>query len=305
MTAMAAQPGSGITHDPRWLAAGAGGFLAAVAALWAIHALPLAGVMLWLALMPILAAGFLAGPVAAIGAAGLGGALLWLAGGTWPLLYFVAVIGLPGAVLPLLAMRPQGFALGAPLVFFGLYPLLLLGWGATEFADRPGGLMGMLANAARQVLTEFAVPEAMTARVAGLIPALLALWLTVIWTANAAIAQSLLARKGLALLPSPRWQAVRLPFWYALLPAAGAGIWLVNRGDPLLLPALLILLLPFFFQGLAGVHRRVARLQGRRMVLAGFYVLMVIFLQLMAPAVVALGLYDQWARRAPRGGNPT
>lgn len=302
---MAAQPGSGITHDPRWLAAGAGGTLAAVAALWAFHGLPAAGVMLWLASVPVLGAGFLAGPAAAIGAAGLGGALLGLTGGIWPLLYFAAVIGLPGALLPLLAMRPQGFTLGPPLVFLGIYPLLLLGWGAMEFADQPGGLMGMLANAARQVMVEFAVSEAMIARVAGLIPALLALWLTAIWAVNAALAQRLLARQGLALLPTPGWQAARLPFWYALLPAVAAGIWLVNLGDPLLLSALLILLLPFFFQGLAGVHRRAAGLQGRRMVLAGFYVLMVIFLQLMAPAVVALGLYDQWARRAPRGGNPT
>lgn len=303
--AMAARPGSGIAHDPRWLAAGAGGFLAAAAATWAFRDLPAAGVMLWLASVPILAAGFLAGPAAAIGAAGIGGALLWLSGGIWPLLYFTAVIGLPGAALPLLAMRPQGFALGGPLVFLGVYPLLLLGWGATEFADQPGGLMGMLAGAARQVMEEFAVSDTMIARVSGLIPALLALWLTIIWSANAAIAQRLLARWGLALLPTPGWAAARLPFWYALLPAAAAGIWLAGQGNALLLPSLLILLLPFFFQGVAGVHRRAAGLRGRRMALAGFYVLMVIFLQLMAPAVVALGLYDQWARRAPRGGNPT
>jgi hypothetical protein len=305
MTAMAARPGSGITHDPRWLAAGAGGFLAAVAALWAFRGLPGSGAMLWLASMPILAAGFFAGATAAMSAAGLGAALLWLTAGSWPMLYFAAVIGVPGAMLPLLALRPQGMALGGPLVFMGLYPLLLFGWGAMEFADRPGGLIGTVSATARQVMAEFALPEAMVSRVAGLVPALLALWLAVVWTANAVIAQRALAKRDLAFSPTPGWGAAQLPFWYALLPAAAAGIWLVDRGDPLLFPALLILLLPFFFQGIAGVHRRAAAFRGRAMVLAGFYVLMVVFLQLMAPAVVALGLYDQWARRAPRGGNPT
>lgn len=308
MTAMAAQPGSGIAHDPRWLAAGAGGFLAAAAELWLIRGLPGGMLMGWFASLPVLAAGFAAGPVAAIGAGGLAGVLLWLVSGPWPVLHFAALAGLPGMALPLLAMRPQGFVPGGAMVFFGLYPLLLLGWGAMEFAAYPGGVMGMLADSIRQAMQEFpalAVSETMQARVARLIPVLLALWLAVITSINAMIAQRLLARRGFALLPSLDLAAVRLPFWYALLPPAAAGVWLMDLDDGLRLAVFLILLLPFFFQGLAGVHRRSAGLRGRGVALTGFYVLMVYFLPTIGPAVVALGLYDQWARRAPRGGNPT
>jgi hypothetical protein len=56
-----------------------------------------------------------------------------------------------------------------------------------------------------------------------------------------------------------------------------------------------------FLQGLAGVHTRLRGRKGRRPMLAGFYLLLVLFLQVIGPGLVALGLYDQFLRRpAPR-----
>jgi len=63
-------------------------------------------------------------------------------------------------------------------------------------------------------------------------------------------------------------------------------------------PRLVLLTLPFFLMGIGGVHKRVRGSGGRVWLLAGFYTLMLIFLQIMAPAMVGMGLYEQWARRA-------
>ena len=64
-----------------------------------------------------------------------------------------------------------------------------------------------------------------------------------------------------------------------------------------------MLLIPLFLQGLAGVHRRAQGRKGRAPMLALFYVLLVLFLQVIGPALVGLGLYDQFRRRgAPQQG---
>jgi hypothetical protein len=58
---------------------------------------------------------------------------------------------------------------------------------------------------------------------------------------------------------------------------------------------------PLFLQGCAGVHARVRGRRGAPAMLAGFYLLMLLFLQIMGPGLVGLGLYDQIRRRpAPR-----
>ncbi|MBR0655194.1 hypothetical protein [Plastoroseomonas arctica] len=304
---MAAQPSGPITAEPRWLAAGAGGFLAAAVALWAMRGLPGGTLMLWLAPLPILAAGLSAGPLAAIGALLLSSVLLWAFASGLSVVFFLAIIGIPAALLPILAMRRDGVTLGLPMAALGIYPLALLIWAALAFAEHPGGLAGVMERMLRNVIALLDMPgvEPMVELLVRLKAALIAFWMSAVWVANAVMAQRLLTRFGMAALPAPGWGSARLPGWYAVLPALAAGFWIVAQDDPLAFSAFLILLLPFFWQGLAGVHRRAAALQGRRFVIAGYYLAMVIFLQLMAPATVALGLYDQWVPRAPRGGKPT
>jgi hypothetical protein len=112
-----------------------------------------------------------------------------------------------------------------------------------------------------------------------------------------------LAKRNLLAVPRPDWAAVRLPGWYPVLPAAALGLFLAMpaESDILALSALLLLLVPLFLQGVAGVHTRLRGRKGRRPMLAGFYLLLVLFLQVMGPGLVALGLYDQFLRRpAPR-----
>jgi len=64
------------------------------------------------------------------------------------------------------------------------------------------------------------------------------------------------------------------------------------------LSALLLLLVPLFFQGLAGIHRRLEGRQARPLMLAAFYLLLAMFLQVIGPGLIGLALYDQFRRRA-------
>jgi hypothetical protein len=128
-------------------------------------------------------------------------------------------------------------------------------------------------------------------------------WAAVSLLANAVAAVGFLAKRGLLAVPRPDWAAVRLPGWYPVLPATALGLFLAIPADSdiLALSALLLLLVPLFLQGVAGVHTRLRGRKGRRPMLAGFYLLLVLFLQVMGPGLVALGLYDQFLRRpAPR-----
>ena len=304
---MAAQPSTPITADPRWLAAGAGGFLAAAMALWTMHGLPGGTLLLWVAPLPIMAAGLSGGPFAAIGALLLATVLLWVVASGLSVLFFLAIIGVPAALLVVLAMRREGLVLGAPMTALGLYPFALLVWAAVALADHAGGLAGVMERTLRSAIAMVgsAGVEAIIETLIRVQAAMIAFFLSVMWVANAVMARRLLARSGMVALPPPDWATARLPGWYVILPALAAGFWVAGDQDVIALSAFFILLLPFFWQGVAGVHRRAAALKGRRFVIAGYYIAMLIFLQLMAPATVALGLYDQWVPRAPRGGQST
>jgi hypothetical protein len=60
---------------------------------------------------------------------------------------------------------------------------------------------------------------------------------------------------------------------------------------------MLLLLVPFFVMGVVAVHALSHGRKSRSALLAGFYVLMLLFLQLMAPLMVGLGLFEQYRRR--------
>jgi hypothetical protein len=135
--------------------------------------------------------------------------------------------------------------------------------------------------------------------------AALGFWAAVSLSVNGAAAQSVLARSGWSLAPSPRWSEVRLPAWYPPLTGAGAAGWLIfgGDGDVVALSVLLVLLLPMFLMGVAAVHRRSAGRPGRNFMLGVFYTGLVILSVPAAVAVTAFGFYEQWGRRtSPPGG---
>lgn len=278
-------------------AAGAAGLLAAVAALWAFRGLPLGTALLWLTPFPLFAAGMAFGPAAAIVAAGLATSLVAVAGGGAAALVFLVLFAMPVSLL-LVAARASG--LGLALATLGLWPLaVLLATAATLPVE--GGLEAAMRDVVESALVRLGLPapELLVAEVARVKAAAIGFWVAIMLLANAAAAGRLVAKQGLGPSPVPDWTAVRLPPWYPLLPAVAAGVLLAAEAgaDAVPLSALLLLLVPLFLQGLAGIHRLTRGRKGRLAMLWVFYLLLVVLLQIIGPALVGFGLYEQFRRR--------
>jgi hypothetical protein len=303
---MAAVAMGGALRDPRWLAAGAGGLLAAVAALWAMRGLPGGAALFWLTPFPLFAAGLAFGLPALAGAVALAGFAIALLGGTVPLVFYLVGFGAPVFLLVALGLRGGQIATGLPLAVLGLWPALVLLIAALAFAGAPGGLESVLRRVVEVALARMGMPaaEAVVDELVRVKAAAIGFWLAIALAANGAAAQGFLARRGLAAAATPAWSAVRLPGWYPLLPAVAAGLWAAapEEGDAVQLSLLLLLLMPVFLQGVAAVHRRLRGRPGRPAILAGFYAVLVLFSVPAAVAVTALGLIEQWRRPAPSGG---
>ena len=131
-------------------------------------------------------------------------------------------------------------------------------------------------------------------------------WLTMA-IINAALAQGVLMRFGRNLRPAMRVAEVELPNWTPMLLAA-AGVLALLGGEGqlgyLALNAAIVLLVPFFFAGLAVVHAFAGGRQARTLLLMVFYFFLLVSGWPIA-MVVGLGVIEQWAglrRRFARTG---
>lgn len=289
---MSGQAQGGLFGSPASLAAAAAGACSALCMLWAMRGLPLGGLLLWATPLPLMLAGLGFGARAAayaVGAAGL--AMLVLS----PLLGFaihMAGFALPAALLVGLATQGPRLSLSLPLAVLGLWPFAVLLLLAVLVPDLEGEMREAVEQGVARMGLE--LPEAMVAQVAQLKAAAAGFWMAAVMVVNGLAAQALLRRWNFQLREVPRVEEIRLPHWYLPLPALAFGAWLAV-GGAVALSALLILLVPFFLLGVLVVH---ARLRGKLPFLAGFWVLLLVFLQFMAPLMVGLGLYEQIRRRA-------
>ena len=288
---MSGQAQGGLFGSPASLAAAAAGACSALCMLWGLRGLPLGGLLLWATPLPLLLAGLSFGSrTAAYAAAAAALAMLLMS----PLLGFAihaAAFGLPAAILVALATTGPRMALSLPLAVLGLWPLAALILLAAIIPDLEGAMREAVEMGVQRMGMD--LPDGMVAQVARVKAAAAGFWLVVVMVLNALLAQALLRRWGLAGWEAPPLADVRLPGWYLPLPALAFGAWLAV-GGAVALSALLILLVPLFLMGVLAVH---ARASGRRALLAGFWVLMLVFLQVMAPLMVGLGLYEQIRRR--------
>ena len=113
---------------------------------------------------------------------------------------------------------------------------------------------------------------------------------------NAGLAQSFLGARGRSRRPTPQWSAVRVPAWFDWVLAGAALAGLVASGDAAYLArnAVIILLTPYFFVGLAVVHVLARRAPMPGIVMGIFYFLLLLFFLFAAAAVAAIGLAEQW-----------
>ncbi|WP_431271375.1 hypothetical protein [Dankookia sp. P2] len=269
-----------------------------------MRGLPLGTGLFWLASFPLFAAGLGFGAAAAVVGGLLATLLIALVQGGFATVTYLVLFGVPAPLLMTTALRSGRLSLSLPLALLGLWPLLVLLATAAFLAD-DGGLEAAMRDAMAASLTRLGVPapEEFVAALVRVKAGAIGFWAAVSLLANAVAAVGFLAKRQLLAVPRPDWAAVRLPGWYPLLPAMALGLLLAMPADSdiLALSALLLLVVPLFLQGVAGVHTRLRGARGRRPMLAGFYLLLVLFLQVMGPGLVALGLYDQFLRRpAPR-----
>lgn len=296
--AQSATPG-GILGQPGALAAGAAGLCAALLALWAMRGMPLGGMLLWATPLPLFAAGFAFGARTAILAIGIAALAVLFGSSMLGLVVFLAVFGVPVALIIGTSVQGSGQAgrmdLSLPLAILGIWPVVVLGLLAVSVSDLEGEMRAAVEMGVRRM--GVSLPEGMVGQIAQVKAAAAGFWMALLMVGNGSAAQHLVTRQGLALHATPPAEDLRLPNWYLPLPVVALALWALV-GGAVALSAMLLLLVPVFLLGVAGVHRLLRGRPGRLAFLIGFYMLMLLFLQIMAPLMVGVGLYDQIRRRA-------
>lgn len=183
-------------------------------------------------------------------------------------------------------------AAGVAMLIFSLGSLLWLGSGESIEAM----FTGQLAEALRLVLPEVEETQLQQAASATAQIGLgigLDSWLMVI-AANGILAQGVLGRYGRNLRPAPDITQIELPNWLGMALAATALVALLAPGDFgfLARSLVVVLLLPYFFAGLAVIHAACRGRGARAIMLTIFYLILVLFAW-PAILVVGLGLVDQ------------
>ena len=181
---------------------------------------------------------------------------------------------------------------GVALLAFSVLSLLWFGSGESLEAI----FTGQLADALRLVLPEVAEDQLQEAAAATAQIGLgigLDSWLMVI-AANGILAQGVLGRFGRNLRPAPDITQIDLPNWLGLALAATALVALLAPGDVgfLARSLVVVLLLPYFFAGLAVVHAACRNRGARAIMLTLFYIILILFAW-PAALVTGLGLLDQ------------
>lgn len=309
----------------RALIAVAAGGLSAAAWLSVTAGVPGGLLLSYFAPLPLLWVGLTAGP-AAVAIAGLAGAVAaGILGGLVAAEAFLGVHALPAWMVVALALarRPVAVANGgtAAAGFAYLAPGIILACLAVAAA------LGLLAlgviqsgddgieAGVRAFIEGFAVtppggedaevtPLAVLAPLAPVFLGFLAMAWQMMVVINALLAQRLAVKAGTAIRPSPPWSAVVLPDWLSWLLAGSAALALISGGDVgyLAQNATVALAVPYFFAGLAAVHRLAARASARRLLLGVFYALLVIMFLVMVVIVIAIGVFDQWLGARQRDG---
>jgi hypothetical protein len=173
------------------------------------------------------------------------------------------------------------------------------------------GLDGGVLAAVQQLLTEAmtivapTLEPAQRAQVVGTLAPLFVGFSAVSWQMmiliNALIAQRVLAGRGRALRPSPRWSDMSLPQWLSWPLIASAIVGLAGSGDLGYLGRNLAigLMVPYFLLGLSIVHRHSRRWPVRVPLLVFFYIALIAFTAVIGTALAGLGMISQWSGKTP------
>jgi hypothetical protein len=141
---------------------------------------------------------------------------------------------------------------------------------------------------------------ALVRTIAGIFPAVVIFSWSIMTVVNAVLAQGLLERPHHNLRPRPRYAEIELPEWFTAVTAGTAALALIAPAVDLAAlgfaarNSALALLGPYLFVGLAVVHVWARRWSARLAVLAGFYLLLLVFGWAGMLLVAGLGFMEQW-----------
>lgn len=260
--------------------------------------------------LPIMLAGLTMGLAAALIAAATATVLSALIVGPLPALIYAIAFALPSILVvrqALLSRQDQAglawYPPGSILAQLTLMVVLGLAFAFFAFAGRPDGLIGVVEAMIREVFEQIStaagqpMPDAEALRSRALfVPAVVACSWLVMVVVNAVLAQTIAVRAGWNRRPSPALAELDLPFW--LWPMMGAAVILAMLGSTGLglfgRSALIVLIVPFGFLGLAVIHKFANRWSYKRFGLAAIYAGIIVF-NWPILAIVALGLVEDWA----------
>ncbi|MBM3555834.1 MAG: DUF2232 domain-containing protein [Alphaproteobacteria bacterium] len=283
---------------------------------------PGAFVFAYLATLPLFLTGLALGwgPTALAGAV----ATLVVAFGTdaWPALWYATIDAIPAAILVRQALLWRAEENGAVTWYPpGLLATWICGYAgavllalALWFSGEPNGLEGRIENAIGPALQRLSMimPVRIEDEATKTLIAVMPMGVSVSWAimlgVNMALAQGLLGRFGKALRPAPRLVEYGLGPLMTLAFALGLAASFLDGTTRLVgLAVAGTTGLAYAVAGIALVHALAARTGDRRKwVLALFYIGFLLFYVWALPALMVMGLADQWLGLRRRfGGGPT
>ncbi len=303
------------------------GVLAALAATAFLSRAPGALMLVYFADLPLIMAGFAFGPqAAAIG--GLAGFMTaGLIGGGLAAGIFGIMQALPVwlIVRQLLLQRPAAVAgpdqtagpggqvewypIGDMLCWLTVFAAAMLAVMSLTSMTGGQGLSVLVSTNLEEILNVM-VPQwedehraSMVAVMVPMFPGAIAVSWLVMTIANATLGHGILIRLKKAIRPSPAYAALDLPQWISWPLVLSALLALLGSGEMEYTGRNLamILVVPFFFLGLAVVHTWARRVSHSGMVLIAFYLVLVLS-GWAAMGVVGIGIAELWVGLRHRMG---
>ncbi len=292
-----------------------GGGLSAAASMTFLMGSP-AMVFVYLAPLPLLLVGLGLGTKAGAVAGVTGVIIAGLTGGATTAGLYGLLDALPAALVvrQALMQRPTGpagsvqwYPVGSILGWLtvlgaGIFLTAVLASHAIGEAGIEGSVSTYLDRAVTIMVPALGETERATAvaRFTPLFPGfVVASWL-VMTAVNGALAQAVLVRMGRGLRPRTALADLKLPEWMSVLLVASAAVALLGPGELEYIGRnlVIILVVPFFFLGLAVIHTLARHAVPMAMLLAVFYFVfygLLLFTGWTAMMVVAgIGLIEQW-----------
>ena len=294
----------------RYLLAAIGGGIAS-ALVYALTGMgSFGGILLaYFAPLPLYLIGLSFGWTAGAVASAVAAITITLLGGFLGAAIFVLINAMPALIIIRQALRSRPDAQGQPVWYpAGLLVISLSVTGAVLYTvvalwlyAQPAGLEGsvraLVEGLSNQIIPADAADmrASFVAMLMPLLPGIFAVsWMFMV-VVNATLAQGLLVRFKRNYRPSPDIVTMEFPNWFpvAAAIAALAGYLLPGGMGYFGVNLAMILILPFFFMGLAVVHALCRRSSATAFILTVFYGMLIIF-GWLAIIVAALGLIEPW-----------